>query len=78
MEQQADFQPKHEAPKLFAMDFFERRKLPRCDAKDGVIFIAGVHVNPATTRLLDVSRQGLAFEHISPLPLSNTIVDINL
>jgi hypothetical protein len=78
MERQTDFQPKHDAPKLFAMDFSERRKLPRCDAKDGVISIAGVHVNPATTRLLNINRQGLAFEHISPHPLPDTILDINL
>lgn len=78
MEQQTGFQPKQEASSLFRMVFFERRVSPRLDAKDGVISIAGVHVNAATTRMLDVSMQGLAFEHISPLPLPNHFLNINL
>lgn len=78
MEAHIGFQPNHEGPNLFGMEFFERRKALRREARDGVISIAGVHVNAATTRLLDISGQGLAFEHISPQALSETTLDINL
>lgn len=78
MEQQTDFQAKLGGSDLLKMLFYDRRKSPRRSAKDGVLSIDGVHVNAATTRLLDISGEGFAFKHISPMPLEKMMLDINL
>ena len=78
MEGNGNLQRSYDERTIYGMHFHERRHSPRYDTKDGIVTIAGVHVNAATTRLLNVSRQGLAFAHISPLPLQEKVLEVNL
>ena len=78
MEGQGYIQLVYDDQTVVGMHYHDRRFGSRYDAGDGFITIAGVHVNAATTRLLDISKQGLAFAHISPLPLEEKLLDLTL
>lgn len=78
MEGHGNLQLRYDGQTVVGMHFQERRVSPRYDAENGFVAIAGEHVNAATTRLLNVSWHGLAFAHISPLPLAGKLLDINL
>jgi len=56
----------------------ERRKSPRYSIVDGAMKITGVHIDPATTRLLDLTKNGLSFQHMSVSALPEKILQIDL
>lgn len=58
-------------------DAQERRKSPRSSVEKGVIALT-TESSPLIATLIDISQNGLAFTHISPIKLTGEILDIDV